>query len=192
MTDKLTIQDESVLYTWKTSVHVLSNPSAWSGVSISLGGGALLLALLFCVISKSFKGIYLGAAIFAGLMIIFIVVGGVIDLFGGFRVQFIVSSLGIRSLSGKGAKAAAGAAVVGGILTGNPAAAGAGKLAESEQDVFIPYPEIKRIKVSQRRRYILVKGGWAQKPIGLYCNPDDFSAICDLLRRQCPSAQFDG
>lgn len=185
-------KEEVVLHSWKASVRVLTNPSAWSGVTLSLGGGALALGILFTFISKSIKGLYLAAAIFGGLMSIFVLVGGIIDIFGGFRVNFILTNLGLRSISGKGAKAAAGAAVVGGILAGNLAAIGVGKIAESEQNVFIPYKEVTKVKVSYRRRYILAKGDWSQKPIGLYCNKENFASVLSLLQENCSSAQFTG
>lgn len=190
MNEQSLIPEERVLYSWKSSVKALSNPSAWRGVALSLGGGALALGILFTIISKSLKGLYIAAAIFGGLMLVFILIAGVIDIFGGFRVNFILTGHGVRSLSGKGARTAAETAVIGGILAGNLAAMAAGSLAKSEQDVFIPHHEVTKVKVNSRRRYILVKGDWSQKPIGLYCNKDNFADVLQLLRERCASAQF--
>lgn len=184
------IPEEVVLCSWEASVRVLSNPAAWRGVSLSLGGGALALAILFSVITKSWKGFYFASAIFVGLMSIFILVGGVIDIFGGFRVNFILTSKGIRSISGKGSRAAAQTAIIGGILTGSLVGMAAGSLAKSEQNVFIPYGEVTKIQVNTRRRYILVNGDWSQKPIGLYCNKDNFGGVLQLLQERCPSMRF--
>jgi len=183
---------EVVLHTWEARVRVLSNPSAWSGITLSLGGGALGLGILFVAISKSVAGLYVAGAIFGGLMLVFVLVGGVIDLCGGFRVRFAITSRGVRSVSGKGARAAANAALVGGIITGSLTGMAAGQLARSEQDVFIPYGEVTKVKVSGWRRYILVKGHWGQKPIGLSCRIDDFSQILHILRERCSSVQFSG
>ena len=183
---------EDVLYTWQSAVHVLTNPSAWGGVAMSLGGGALAVGIFLTFISKSIKGLYMCAAIFAGLMLIFVFVGGIIDIFGGFRVTFILTSAGIRSLSGKGAKNAANAAIIGGLLAGNLTGMAAGTLAKSEQNVFIPYAEVTTVKIKSRRRYILVKGDWSEKPIGLYCHKDNFADIVRLLHEKCTSAKFQG
>lgn len=184
--------EEIVLDSWEASVRLLSNPAAWRGVALSLGAGALGLGILFTFISRSIKGLYLGAGLFGGLMFIFVIVGGIIDLFGGFRINFMLTSLGVRSISGKGAKTAADAAIVGGILTGNLAGMAAGSLAKSEQNVFILYNEVTKVKVNSRRRYVLVKGDWSQKPIGLYCNKDNFTGVLRLLQERCPSVQFLG
>jgi hypothetical protein len=68
----------------------------------------------------------------------------------------------------------------------------AGSQAKSEQNVFILYGEVTKIKLFNRRRYILVKGDWSQKPIGLYCNKNNFADVVQLLRDRCPSTQFTG
>jgi len=180
---------ETVLQTWNARIRVLTNPSAWFGVSVSLGGGALCLGLLFFFISKSFTGFLVALAIFGGLMTLFVLIGAVIDIFGGFRVTFLLTGNGVRSLSGAGAKAAANTAIVGGVLAGNLTGIGAGAMARSEQDVFIPWGEISRVKVSEWRRYILIKGKWAQKPIGLYCNADNFTQVLQTVSERRPAAQ---
>ena len=192
MSEKASKQEETVLHSWDGSVHVLTNPSAWSGVALSLGVGALAMGILFTFISKSIKGLYLAAAIFGVLMSIFVIVGGIIDIFGGFRVNFILTNMGLRSISGKGAKVAANTAIVGGMLAGNIVAMGTGKLAESGQNVYISYNEVTRIKGCFRRRYILVRGDWSQKPIGLYCNKENFTSVLHLLQTSCSSAEFIG
>jgi hypothetical protein len=183
---------EVVLRSWQARVRVLTNPAAWRGILLCLGISSLLLGILLIFISKSLKGLLVAALIFGGLMFLFVLIGGIIDIFGGFRVHFILTSLGVRSISGKGAKASANAAIIGGILTGSFGAMGAGSLARSEQNVFIPYGEVTKVRISSRRQYILVKGGLQQKPIGLYCNKNTFTDILALIRERCPSAQFAG
>lgn len=181
-------EPETVLHAWKARVRVLTNPSAWFGVSMSFGVGALFLGILFSFISESLMGMLVAAGIFCGLMFLFVLIGGVIDLFGGFRVTFALTNLGVRSMTGAGAKTAADAAVVTGILTGNLTGIAAGAAAQSEQDVFIPWGEISHVKVSEWRRYILVKGTWLQKPIGLSCDADNFTEVLRILRERCPAA----
>lgn len=92
---------DTVLLAWDARVRVLTNPPAWFGVSVSLGGGALALGILFLFISKSFMGFLFSAAIFCGLMILFVMIGGVIDFFGGFRVMYALTNHGVRSLGGQ-------------------------------------------------------------------------------------------
>ena len=174
--------DETILKAWDSRIHVLNNPSAWSGVSICFDAGAFFLGLfflglLFLFISKSMTGLLVALGIFCGLMVLFVLIGGAIDLFGGFRGTFIISDRGVRSIDGREAKAASEAVVVRGILTG----IAAGVSARAEQNVFIPYSEISRVDVNENRRNILIKGSWLQKPIALSCTPENFNNVQKVL-----------
>ncbi|HNP92223.1 hypothetical protein [Macellibacteroides fermentans] len=190
MSEESLQENENILQSWQSSVHVLTNPAAWKGAALSFGAGALVLGIIFSFITHSFKGLLLAGALFGGFMVLFILIAAVIDLCGGFHVHFIMNTLGLRSLSGKAAKAASSAAIVGGILSGNLASVGAGKLAESEQNVYIPYQEVTKVVIYARRRYIEVRGSLLQKPIGLYCNQSNFDDVLQILRKRCASAQF--
>jgi hypothetical protein len=145
---------------------------------------------LFLAISKSPWALLVGAGVFAFLMAIFVVVGLVIDLFGGFRTTFALTTTGVRSIAGKGAGRAADTAFWAGVLAGSASVAGAGMLAKSEQNVFIAFRDVTKVKLRPGRRYILVKGGFVQKPIALYCLPDNYPQAEAILRQQCPGAKF--
>lgn len=181
---------EQLWLAWETRVRVLFNPAVWGGVLAAFGISSCLVSLLFLFISKSPWALALGAGLFALFMVIFVLVGAAIDLFGGFHTTFALTTHGVRSIAGKGAGRAADAAFWGGVLMGSMAGAGAGLLAKSEQNVFIPYGEVTKVKVRAGRRYIVVKGGFMQKPIGLYCTPENFAHAEAILRQLCTGAQF--
>jgi hypothetical protein len=181
---------EQIRIAWDARIRILVNPSVWGGVLAAFGIGSFLLTVLFLAISKSPRALVAGAGIFAFLMVVFVIVGLCIDLFGGFRTTFALTTLGVRSIAGKGAGRAADAAFWAGLLLGNPGAAGAGLLARSEQNVFIRYGDVTRVKLKPGRRYLLVKGGFTQKPIGLYCTQENYDQVEAILRRQCPATAF--
>jgi len=183
---------EQALLLWPSRVRILFNPIVWTSVVLGFGIASCFVGILFAILARSFWGLLMGAGGFVVFMVIFIGIGIVVDLFGGFRVTFALTSTGVRSVAGKGTAAASSAAVWGGILAANPAAMGAGLLARSEKNVFIPYEEVTKIKVSEGRLYILVKGGFGQKPIGLYCKPENFQQALGILKERCPSARFLG
>ena len=183
---------EQALLMWPTRVRVLLNPIVWTSVVLGFGIASCLTGILVAALVRSFWGLLMGVGGFVLFMVIFIGIGIVVDLFGGFRVTFALTSAGVRSVAGKGTAAASSAAVWGGILAANPAAMGAGLLARSEKNVFIPYGEVMKVKVSTGRRYILVKGSFGQKPIGLYCKPENFQQALGILKERCPSARFLG
>lgn len=179
---------EQLWLTWETRVRVLFNPAVWGGMLVAFGSGACLLSILLLVVSKSLWGLIVPAGVFAFLMGIFVVVALFIDLFGGFRTTFALTTHGVRSIAGKGAGRAADAAFWTGVLLGSAGAAGAGLLAKSERNVCIPYGEVTKVKFKPGRRYILVKGGFLQKPIGLYCTPENYDQAEAILRQECSGA----
>ncbi len=183
---------EQVLLTWPARVRVLTNPMVWAALLLAGGCGALVVGMVTAIASRSLAGLLLGAGVLALFLGLFVVIGLVVDLCGGFRVVFALTTAGVRSASGKGARSAAATAAVGGALAGNLAAAGAGLLAAGEQDVFIPYQAVTRVKVSEGRRYVLVKGGFGDKPIGLYCTAETLPQVVAELRQRCPGAAFSG
>ena len=183
---------EEVVLAWENNVGILGNPAVWRGVLMAFGIPCGLGAVLFTVISGSVWSFAICAAAFVGFIVVFVLAGAIIDLFGGFHVKFALTSAGVRSVAGKGAAAAGGAAFWTGVLLGKPGLAGAGVLAQSERDVFIPYTEVTQAKFRRRSRLIEVKGGFLQKPIGLFCKPETYQAAEDRLRKMCPSARMVG
>jgi hypothetical protein len=183
---------EAVVLSWENDIRILGNPAVWRGVLLAFGVACGLGAVFFAVISQSLWGLAVGAAAFAGFVILFTLIGAIIDLFGGFHVKFALTTAGVRSGAGKGAAAAAGTAFWAGVLSGKPGLAGAGLLARSERDAFIPYAEVTQAKFRKRSRLIEVKGGFLQKPIGLFCQPETYQPAEDCLRKMCPSARMIG
>lgn len=181
---------EVVNLSWENKIRILSNPDVWNGMLMVFGISCTVGAIFFFAISKSPWAVVVAGSAFLGFMALFIVVGFVIDLFGGFLTGFALTTSGVRSIGGKGAKTAAQTAFWVGVLAGKPGAAGAGLLAESEQNNFIAYPEITQIKLRPGRFNIRVKGGFLQKPIALYCLPDNYARAEALLRQHCAQSKF--
>ena len=192
MTDEMATTGETggeeLWLAWDARVRVLLNPSVWGGVLLAFGISSCLFTALMLFISKSPWALAVGAGIFAFFMAIFVVVGLAIDLFGGFQTTFALTTQGVRSIAGKAAGRAADAAFWTGVLLGSAGAAGAGLLAKSEKNVYIPYGEVTKVKFKPGRRYILVKGVFLQKPIGLYCTPENYDQAEAILRQECPGA----
>jgi hypothetical protein len=183
MDDGQAIPSEQLHLSWETRIRILANPQVWKPLLLVFGIPSVLLGILMAVIAKrpEFALIVpLVALVF--FLGIFVLVAVVIDLFGGFKCYFFLTTLGVRSVSGRGARAASTATVIAGLLAGNPGAIGTGLLAESEQNVFIPWQDITRIKVKAGSRYVHIKREWGCKPIGLYCTAANVQQVMDILR----------
>jgi len=175
---------EQVYLTWETHIKVLNNPGIWSSMLMALGIPSVLLGILVGVVARNaLYALMIPLVAGGGLLLIFVFVGIVIDLFGGFKVIFVLSSYGVRSLSGKVAKATATVTMIAGLLGGSTTAFASGALAESEQNVFIPWDAITSVKHKASRRFLLIKRAWGYKPIGLYCTPENHQQVLELVRR---------
>lgn len=188
MDDGPAAEPEGVLLVWESRIRVLANRNIWTSMLVVLGIPSVLLGVLIAFAAEQVElAVYVPLGFMAVSFGIFVLVGLAIDLFGGFRATFILTTEGVRSIAGKGAKAAANAAILAGALTGRPGVAGAGFLAKSEQNVFIPWKNVKSAKV--RGRYVLIKGPWGDKPIGLYCTPENFAQVQDIVARYTGNAE---
>ncbi|MDR3401334.1 MAG: hypothetical protein P4L99_02460 [Chthoniobacter sp.] len=183
-------EPEAILLTWQAHIRLLTNGHVWLNIFAAFGISCVLMTILFLVISKSIMAIAVGSVIFAGFMLLYLLIAIVIDLFGGFRTTFALTSQGVRSIAGKHAQHAADAAFWAGILAGKPGAIGAGLGAKAEQNVFIPYASVTKIKLSAQSRTILVKGGFVDKPIRLYCNAENHAHAEAILQEKCPGGAF--
>ena len=175
---------DQVYLTWETRIKLLNNAGIWSSLLLAFGIPSVLLGILLAVVAK--KAIYalmVPLVAVGGFLLIFVCIGIVIDLFGGFKVIFILSQSGVRSLSGKVAKAATTATMITGLLAGNITTFASGALAASEQNVFIPWDAITSVKLKASRRFMLIKREWGYKPIGLYCTPENYQQVLELIRR---------
>lgn len=183
MEDGITVPPEQLHLTWETRIRVLANATVWKSLLLAFGIPSVLIGIFAASAAKRPEYALLVPAVALSILFgLFILVGLVIDLLGGFKATFFLTSHGVRCVSGKGAKAASTAAVLAGIFSGNPGAVGAGLLAESEQNVCIPWKDITKLKVEAWRRFIMVKREWGYKPIGLYCTPENFPQAMEILR----------
>jgi len=98
---------------------------------------------------------------------------------GKYDAQFILDEKGAlcRTQAGQAKKNRAMNALTAvlGLLSGKPAAAGAGLLAQSRQSVFIRWNRVTAVKYGQKSRTILLRGGWTQQ-IALFCTRENYDA----------------
>ena len=184
-------QEDQIILAWPGRVKLLFNRQVWSSVLLAFGAAGLLFALIFGLATRNASAVLImvGGCL-AFLLVIYILIGIVVDLFGGFRVDFALTDRGVRSLRGKGGNAVSTVAIVVGLLASSRGTVRAGVLSESERSVFIPYPDVKKVKISGS--YVLVRGGFVHKPIGLYCTADTLDRVVEILKARCPSATFVG
>ncbi|MDR1579158.1 MAG: hypothetical protein LBS35_02275 [Synergistaceae bacterium] len=63
--------------------------------------------------------------------------------------------------------------VIVGLLSGKPAAAGAGMLAQSRREAFIRWSRVTKARYKPKSRTILLRGGWTEN-IALFCTDENY------------------
>lgn len=71
-------------------------------------------------------------------------------------------------------------AVLLGLLSGKPAAAGAGLLAQSRQEVFLPWSRITEVKCKPRKLVVLLRCGWTERLV-LFCTQDNYEQVKNFV-----------
>lgn len=175
-------ENEQILFQWGHSIKMLFNPVLWGSFAACFGIPAVLLGLGLSFTGHLNAAILFPAGLIAFFAVIWFITGIVIDIGGGFLSSFVITPKGIYFSSGPVAKKVADTATVVGALTGSALGAGTGLLARSEQDSFIEWSAIKKVKVRKGMRYIFVRGGFGSKPIGLYCNKENFEDVLKLVQ----------
>ncbi len=179
--------NETILFQWDHQIKMLFNPVLWGNFLVGFGTPALLLGTAMSFPAGPAKGFLFSGILLAFFFVIWVITGIVMDLAGGFGAHFAITDQAIYFASGKGSKAAANVATVAGALAGSLSAAGAGLLARSEQDAYVEWAKVKKVKVRKGMRYIFIREGFGNKPIGLYCNKDNFEKILALVRSKTGS-----
>lgn len=183
---------EQVWIAWEARIRVLGNPFLLRGLAVALGAGCVAVTLLLLLLTRRPAALVVGFGLAVLFGLAFIVVAGVIDLLGGFRATFALTSRGIRYIAGGAAGRAADAAFWAGLLASSAAVAGAGLLAQAERSVFLAYEDVRRVRVHPTQPAVRVRGAFGQKPIVLYCTPESFDPVLEILRRECRAADFSG
>jgi hypothetical protein len=156
MTAETSATDERLL-TWENRVRLLINPTVWPSVLLVVGTPAVLLGLFFAFLARRMAYLVMvPLGILTAVYTLFVLVALAIDAVGGMRATFILTTRGVRFVPGKSATTSRG--------------------------TFMPWNEVTTIRVKASRHYVHLRGGWGDKPVGLYCTPENFREVLDVLR----------
>jgi len=171
---------------WEISVPVFKNTVIVKQLGLAIGLPFGMVALVIGLASgKSVYTLY-GLGLIAALLFftwLFVMAA----YKGKYEVEFVLDDKGTlcRTQAGQAKKNRVinALAVLLGLLSGKPTAAGAGMLAQSRQEVFLRWNRITRVKYKPQSRAILLCGGWMEQ-IALFCTQDNYAQVesCVLCR----------
>ncbi len=178
-----TVSNSQEKIEWHIRVPIFRNTIVLKQLGLAVGiPFGLLVTVLIITSGKSVYTLYalglLGALLVLTWLFIMVVYGGKYD------VEFVLDEKGAlcrtQARQAKKNKIINTLTVFLGLLTGKPAVAGAGILAQSRQQVFIRWNRVKIAKYKPRQRTVLLQGGWAES-IALFCTQENYPMVEQLV-----------
>lgn len=163
---------------WNISVPIFRNTVILKQLGIAVGIPFGLVALIIGLASgKSVYTLYGLGLIGALLLFTWLFIMAVYR--GKYEAEFVLDDKGAlcrtQAKQAKKNRIVNALTVVLGLLTGRPAVAGAGLLAQSRQEVFLKWNRVTKVKYKPKSHIILLRGGWTEQ-IALFCTQENYCA----------------
>jgi len=168
---------------WKISVSIFREPVILKQLGIAIGIPFGLVGLI--IIFTSGRSVYtlyalglVGALFFLTWLFIMVVYGG------KYEVEFVLDDKGAlcrtQGRQGKKNQFINALTVALGLLSGKPAAAGAGMLAQARQSQYLKWDHITRVEYMPRQQTILLRGGWTEN-VALFCTRENYPLVEQIV-----------
>ena len=164
---------------WQISVPIFRNTVILKQLGLAIGIPFGLVALVIGLSSgKSVYTLY-GLGLIAALLLLFWLF--IVAVYRGkYEAEFVLDGKGVlcrtQAKQAKKNRIVNGLTVVLGLLSGKPAVAGAGMLAQSRQEAFLRWNRVTKVKYRPKSRTILLRGGWTEQ-IALFCADENYPQI---------------
>ncbi len=172
---------------WEIKVPIFKNSLILKQLAIAIGiPFGILIILLIVLLKGSIYALYSVGTIvlllIATWIFILIVYGGTYD------VEFLLNDKGVlyqsRPNQMKKNKIINSLTFILGLLSKNPTSMGASTLAQSRQQIFVPWKKVVEVKYKPKDFTILIKSGFAQS-IALFCREENYPAVKEFVIDKC-------
>ena len=182
------MSDMKEMIRWENSVPIFKNTIILKQLGIAIGIPFGLVTLIIILVSGRSRDTLYALGFIAALLILtwlFIMAA----YRGKYEVEFVLDQKGVLCRTGarqtKKNRIINTLTVHFGLLSGKPATAGVGMLAESRQETFLRWNRITRVKYKSKSHTILLRGGWTEN-IALFCTDKNYEQVEAFLRRNIP------
>ena len=170
---------------WQISVPIFRNRVILKQLGLAIGIPFGLVALVIGLTSgKSVYTLYGLGLIAALLFFTWLFIMAVYR--GKYETEFVLDQKGVlcrtQAKQAKKDRIVNALTVMLGLLSGKPAVAGAGMMAQSRQEVFIRWSRLTKVKYKPKSRTILLWGGWTEN-IALLCADENYEQVEVFVRR---------
>jgi hypothetical protein len=171
---------------WQISVPIFRNTVILKQLGIAIGIPFGLVALVIGLASgKSVYALYGLGLIAALLFFTWLFIMAVHR--GKYEVEFVLDDKGVlcrtQAKQAKKNRITNALTIVLGLLSGKPAVAGAGMLAQSRQETLLKWKCVTKVNYKPKSHTILLRGGWTEQ-VALFCTEDNYAPVeCEVMAR---------
>jgi len=163
---------------WRISVSIFKNTVILKQLGLAIGIPFGLITLVIVLSGRSRDALYALGLVAALLILTWLFIMTVYR--GKYEAEFVLDQKGAlcrtQASQARKNRIVNALTVVLGLLSGKPAAAGAGILAQSRQDVFIRWNGVTKIRCKPKSCTILLRGSWTEQ-IALFCTRENYYAV---------------
>lgn len=173
------MRDKKEEIRWQISVPIFKNTIILKQLGFAIGIPFGLVALIIGFTSgRSIYTLYALGLIAALLILTWLLL--MVLYRGRYKTEFMLDDNGVscrtQAKQAKKTRIINALAVVLGLLSGKPAVAGAGMLAQSRQEVFLKWNRVTKVRYKPKSYTILLRGGWTEQ-IALFCTAENYSQV---------------
>lgn len=176
---------------WQITVPIFRNSIILKQLGLALGIPFGLLAMILLLTSgKSIYTLYALGLIAALLFLTWLFM--MVFYRGNYEAEFFLDEKGVlcRTQAGQQKKnrLVNFMALVMGLFSGKPTVAGAGLLAQSRQEVFLGWKQIRKVTYKPGSLSILMRGGWTES-IAIFCTKENYPAVEQYVKSKTGTKQ---
>lgn len=169
---------------WKIKVPIFKNTVILKQLRTAVGIPFGLVALVIGVTSG--RSVYTLYALGLIGMLLFFTWVFIMAVYGGkYEVELILNDEGVicrtQAEQTRRNRIINALTVAVGLMSGKPAAAGAGMLAGARQSTYLRWNRITKVSYQPNCRTILLRGGWTES-IGLFCTKENYTLAERFVR----------
>jgi len=183
-------EGEWVLH-WHYRIPLVRNGMLWRELVFTLGIPFVIIAGLVTVFSQTdnrWTVLFIFILLFGLILLVAFAILSSLSrsLGGGIDASFSLNPAGIEFESGKGARQVHRSALILSLISGLVSSVGTTIIALSEEKNFIPWADVKNVRIHFHSRIIYIWGIENGKPIALYCTPEIFEQVAEAIRKNIP------
>jgi hypothetical protein len=173
---------------WNRKIPLITNPYLVLQCIFIPLGIALVFGGFLSLITGSIEMLILFFIICAGFSLLMLLIMLVLQLVtgGGLDTEFLISNEGVAHNAGSTTRALNRVSAGGSTVLGSLAGTGAGLSAISQENLVLPWEDVRYISVYRRTQSIVFRSRYLIGPVVLYCSEENFLPVLAMTKKYAP------